>query len=131
NDATAPHPVGTNAVIWTATDIHGNSGTCTQQVIVVDNQAPTISCPADVTVNTDAGLCTASGVNLGVPASADDNCSVASVVNDAAASYAVGTNAVIWTVTDIHGNSATCTQQVIVVDNQAPTVSCPADVSVY
>jgi hypothetical protein len=130
NDAPGSYGVGTNAVVWTVTDIHGNSATCTQRVIVVDNEAPTISCPADVTVNTDAGLCSASGVNLGVPSSTNDNCGVASVTNDAPGSYGVGTNAVIWTVTDIHGNSATCTQRVIVVDNQPPTISCPANVSV-
>src|SRR5207253_3122112 len=112
NNGTEPYPVGTNAVVWTATDIHGNSATCTQRVIVVDNEAPTITCPADVTVSTDAGLCTASSVNLGVPASTNDNCAVASVTNSGTEPYPVGTNAVVWTVTDIHGNSATCTQRV-------------------
>jgi hypothetical protein len=121
---------GTNDVIWIVTDIHGNQSSCTQQVIVVDNQAPTISCPADVTVNTDSGLCTANGVNLGVPSATNDNCGVSTVVNNAAASYPVGTNAVVWTVTDIHGNQSACTQQVIVVDNQKPTISCPADITV-
>src|SRR5439155_3064217 len=106
--------------------IHGNSAACTQQVIVVDNQAPTISCPADVTVNVDAGQCTATNVFLGVPISTNDNCAVATVVNDAAPSYGVGTNLVVWTATDIHGNSTACTQRVIVVDNQAPTISWPA-----
>ena len=42
---------GNNAVVWTVTDIHGNSATCTQLVIVVDNEAPTITCPADITVS--------------------------------------------------------------------------------
>src|SRR5204862_7424774 len=113
NNAPVTFAVGTNAVIWTATDIHGNSATCTQRVIVVDNHAPTISCPADVLVNADAGQCTATNVLLGVPGSTNDNCGVASVVNDGTAPYTVGTNAVVWTVTDVHGNSATCTQRVI------------------
>ncbi|HVM59820.1 MAG TPA: HYR domain-containing protein [Verrucomicrobiae bacterium] len=129
NNAPASYPVGTNNVIWTVTDIHGNSATCTQKVIVVDNQNPAISCPPTVTVNTDNGLCTASGVNLGVPSVTSDNCGIGTVVNNAPASYPVGTNNVIWTVTDIHGNSATCTQTVIVVDNQAPTITCPADIT--
>src|SRR5207247_130173 len=87
--------------------------------------APTISCPADVTVNADAGLCSASEVALGVPASTNDNCGVSTVVNDANEPYPVGTNEVVWTVTDVHGNSSSCTQKVIVVDNQAP--NCPGN----
>src|SRR5204862_82808 len=97
NDATESYPIGTNAVIWTVTDIHGHSATCTQQVIVVDNQPPTISCPADVTVNADAGQCAATNVFLGVPSGTNDNCAVSSVVNTAPVSYPVGTNAVVWT----------------------------------
>ena len=36
NDGNGPYPVGTNMVVWTVTDIYGNSSTCTQTVIVVD-----------------------------------------------------------------------------------------------
>jgi hypothetical protein len=126
----ATFPKGATTVSCTATDAVGNtSSPCNFSVTVTDNQAPTISCPADVTVNADPGECTASGVALGDPSSTNDNCGVASVVNDALASYPVGTNTVVWTATDVNGNSATCTQTVIVVDNQAPTISCPADVT--
>ena len=37
---------------------------CTQTVTVEDNEVPSITCPSDLTVDTDAGLCTASGVTL-------------------------------------------------------------------
>src|SRR5207249_252026 len=127
NDPPASYPVGTNFVVWTATDIHGHVGSCTQEVIVVDSEPPSISCPAAVTVNTDAGQCTATNVALGGPVTRD-NCAVASVANDTAASYPVGTNAVVWTVTDIHGHGRSCTQEVIVVDNEPPTISCPVDI---
>src|SRR5204863_6912876 len=86
---------------------------------VVDSEAPSISCPAPVTVSAEAGQCTDTNVALGSPATSD-NCAVASVVNDAPASYPVGTNAVVWTVTDIHGNASSCSQQVIVVDSDPP-----------
>src|SRR5207247_10782245 len=128
NNGTEPYAVGTNAVVWTVTDIHNNQSTCTQQVIVVDNQAPSITCPADVSVSADAGQCSASGVALGTPASTNDNCAVATVVNNGTEPYAVGTNLVVWTVTDIHNNQSTCTQQVIVVDNQAPSITCPTNI---
>uniref|UniRef100_UPI001F58315C HYR domain-containing protein n=1 Tax=Aestuariivivens marinum TaxID=2913555 RepID=UPI001F58315C len=85
----ATFPLGTTSVTWTITDGSGNTATCEQIVTVTDNQNPTITCPADVSVNADAGLCTASGVNLGTPVT-DDNCSVASVTNDAVEPFALG-----------------------------------------
>jgi len=73
NNAPSLFPVGTNTVIWTVTDSHGNSATCPQTVIVNDTQLPTISCPALVTVSASAGLCAATNVALGTPTVAD-NC---------------------------------------------------------
>ncbi|MBL0315846.1 MAG: HYR domain-containing protein, partial [Flavobacteriales bacterium] len=103
NDAPASFPVGSTNVVWTVVDINGNSATCTQVVTVLDNQLPTITCPGDVTVNADDAACAATGVDLGSPITAD-NCSVASVTNNAPASYPVGTTNVVWTVTDANGN---------------------------
>src|SRR5205823_861790 len=73
SNAPAQFPVGTNLVTWTATDSSGNSANCQQRVIVRDAQAPAITCPADVTVNANAGSCFATGVALGNP-TASDNC---------------------------------------------------------
>jgi len=129
NDAPASYPVGTTIVTWTATDIHGNTATATQDVVVTDNQNPTITAPATVNVNADNGSCAATNVTLG-DATTADNCGVASVTNDAPASYPVGTTTVTWTVTDIHGNTATATQEVVVTDNQNPTITAPATVNV-
>jgi len=85
-------------------------------------------------VGSDAGICGAS-VNIG-SASATDNCGIASIINDHASSdYPVGVTEVVWTATDIHGNSSTCTQSVKVNDTEAPvisgvaadeTIECPA-----
>ncbi|HEY9178642.1 MAG TPA: HYR domain-containing protein [Flavipsychrobacter sp.] len=123
NDGLASYPVGTTTVNWTVTDIHGNTNSTTQTVTVIDNQNPTIACPADVTVNADNGSCAVANVILGTPTTGD-NCGVQGTSNNGLSSYPVGTTAVTWTVTDIHGNTATCTQNVTVVDNQAPIVSC-------
>ena len=122
-------PVGTNTVTCSATDACGNSTNCTFTVTVTDTEAPVITCPATVTVNTDPGLCSASSVALGT-ASATDNCAVASITNDAPVSFPVGTNYVVWTAADIHGNSSTCTQQVVVVDTEPPTANCPVNIVV-
>ncbi len=128
NNAPATFPVGTTTVIWTVNDIHGNSATCQQTVTVTDNELPTITCPANVSVNNDPGKCYAT-VTLAQPVTSD-NCGVSSVTNNAPPTFPVGTTTVIWTVTDIHGNSNTCQQTVTVTDNELPTITCPANISV-
>lgn len=129
NNAPAAFALGTTTVIWTVTDGSGNTATCTQTVTVTDNILPTITCPADVTVSAAAGTCTATGVALGTPVTAD-NCSVASVTNNAPSVYGLGTTTVTWTVVDGSGNVATCTQTVTVTDTQLPTIACPTNVTV-
>ncbi|WP_242158526.1 HYR domain-containing protein, partial [Aestuariivivens sediminis] len=119
----ATFPLGTTSVTWTITDGAGNTATCNFDVVVIDNEDPTITCPANVSVSADAGLCTASGVNLGTPVT-DDNCSVASVTNDAVEPFALGDTIVTWTVTDGSGNSVTCEQTVTVTDDEDPTITC-------
>ena len=111
----ATFPVGTTNVVWTAIDSSGNPTSCNYDVVVVDNQPPTITCPADVTVYMNTG-CTATGVDLGVPVTAD-NCSVFSVANNGLVAYPEFTTVVTWTVTDASGNTATCTQNVTVLRN--------------
>ena len=129
NNAPGLYPVGDTIVTWTVTDIHGNSNTCDQRVTVTDDEAPAITCPADVSVGTDAGLCLASGVALGTPTTSD-NCGVDTVSSNAPTLFLVGDTIVTWTVTDIHGNSNTCDQTVTVTDDELPAITCPADVSV-
>jgi hypothetical protein len=87
-------------------------------VIVRDITAPTIICPVNVTVSANAGS-TATNVVLGSPVTGD-NCSVASVGNNAPAAYPLGTTVVTWTVTDGSGNTAACAQSVTVVPASLP-----------
>ena len=93
-----------------------------------DKEDPTITCPSDITVDTDTGLCTASGVSLGASAETDD-CSV-TVSNDGSEPYDLGTTTIVWTATDGSGNTATCIQVVTVEDNEDPTITCPSDITV-
>jgi len=129
NDAPANFPLGDTVVTWTVTDDSNNTQTATQTITVDDNQKPSISAPANKTVNTDTNNCTASGVNLGSPTT-NDNCGVASVTNDAPANFPLGNTVVTWTVTDDSNNTLTATQTVTVNDNQKPSISAPANKTV-
>ena len=126
NDAPTAYPLGTTNVIWTVTDNSGNTATCTQQVLVQDNENPQINCGSAITIFTDPGFCTASSSGL-TPPGAVDNCGIAGVVNNAPANLALGNNLIQWTALDNANNSAQCTQTIIVVDNEMPTITCPAD----
>jgi len=134
--------LGTTTVTWTATDVNGNSSTCSFNVLVVDNQNPIItSCGAvgNQTVVSDAGECNFTQTGTGWNASATDNCSVGSIIYTLTGAttgtgtslqgvdFNLGTTTVLWTVTDGSGNTATCTFNVTVQDTQLPAItSCGA-----
>ncbi len=102
-------------------------------VTVVDGTPPIITCPANITANTQPQSC---GQNLfmGTP-NAFDNCdNFVSVSNNYSPSsipfFPVGTTIVTWTGVDNYGNTATCTQTIQVFDNILPNISCPTSVTV-
>jgi gliding motility-associated-like protein len=106
----------------TVTNASGCSATSLPiSVFIGDNTNPVISAPANITMAPNFG-CDAIGVNLGAP-TATDNCSVATVSNNAPAIYPLGLTTVTWTVVDGSGNTSTATQLVNVVDNILPTVN--------
>lgn len=123
----APYPKGTTIITWTATDASNNSSSCTQTITVNDAEPPTISCPADITTNSEPGTC-AAHVNPGT-ATASDNCGTTTVTGTRSDNrpltdtYPVGTTTITWTATDGSGNQSSCTQTVTVVDNEAPTIT--------
>ena len=125
-------PVGTTTVTYTALDIHGNSSTASFNVTVTDDEVPSISgMPANITQAADNGACT-TAVTWTEPTAAD-NCALASLTSDIApgTTFFLGTTTVTYTATDIYGNSSTATFNVIVVDDQDPTISgTPANITV-
>lgn len=66
--------VGANTVTLTVTDVNGNSSTATATVTIVDNTPPSITAPANIIIPAGTN-CTATGINLGTPVTAD-NCAV-------------------------------------------------------
>jgi hypothetical protein len=124
-------PVGDTTVTYTATDRSGNTANDQQVVTVIDNTAPVISCPANVTQNTDPGLCSAL-VNPGT-ATATDNCDSNPTIQGTRsdnlplnAPYPKGTTTITWTATDHASptnNQSSCTQTITVEDHEAPVIT--------
>ncbi|MCA1593802.1 MAG: HYR domain-containing protein [Acidobacteria bacterium] len=101
---------------YTASDTH-NSASATQTITVIDNVAPVISCPSNITIALPLNsTATAMPVSYS-PATATDNCDGAVSITYSSASgatYPLGTTTVSVTATDAVGNTASCRQLVIV-----------------
>ncbi|WP_339917429.1 HYR domain-containing protein, partial [Yeosuana marina] len=125
--AGAIFPQGTTLVTWTASQtVDGTVYTndCSLYVFVNDIEDPQITAPADITVNTNSG-CYATGVNLGTPITSDNCSGVIDVWNNQVdLIFGIGTTTVTWYAEDVHGNIASATQTVTVVDDDAPTFNC-------
>ena len=111
----ATFPLGVTTNTFEVTDGSGNSASCSFTITVTDNQAPTITCPNNITVDTDAGLCTASGLSLG-NALVADNCNGSIVpTHNGSEPYIRGINNITWSADDGNGNISTCLQTVTVL----------------
>ncbi len=125
-------PAGPTTVEFTATDAFGNTSTCSYVITVVDELDPEITCPGDIAIDTDPGVCDAI-VTYDAPI-VSDNCSVASVIMTeglaSGSTFPSGETTVTYLVTDISGNTATCSFTVTVTDNEDPQVICPSDITV-
>src|SRR6185369_8070766 len=132
-------PVGTNPVNVTS---ELNEGSCSFNVIVTTIAPPTISCPADVTVNVAVGETSATvnpGTPMTVPATgvtvtferSDDDDDPDTQQKPLTDPYPVGTTNITWTVKDASDRTATCQQRIVVQVENRPnlTISCPATVN--
>lgn len=137
-------PVGVTTNTFRATDIAGNTSTCSFTVTVVDNQAPALACPASIVRPTDPNVCTAT---FTPPAPTfSDNCAVTSLTwvmtgATTGSSAASGINTVpstafgltgttgqgittiTYTAKDAAGNTTVCSFTVTVNDASIPVIS--------
>ncbi len=119
-------PVGTTTV--TCTTQSGPS--CSFTVTVNDTQAPTITCPANITKSNDADQCGA--VVTYPPPTVSDNCpgvGTPSCTPPSGSFFPKGTTPVNCTVTDASGNPGNCSFNVTVNDTQPPSLMCPMNIS--
>ncbi|MEO5906355.1 MAG: HYR domain-containing protein, partial [Saprospiraceae bacterium] len=114
---------GVNIVQLTVVDFAGNTATCTATVTVLTS--PPVALCQNITVSLDdAGTVTISAdqINNG----SFDDCGIDTItVNPSTFDCDdIGTNIVTLTVTDISGNTSTCTAVVTVEDNTPPIALC-------
>ncbi len=124
-------PAGPTTVEFTAMDAFGNTATCSYVITVVDELDPEITCPGNIAIDTDPGVCEA--IVLYDAPITSDNCAVASVVMTeglaSGSAFEPGETTVTYVVTDISGNTASCSFTVTVTDNENPEITCPTDIT--
>jgi hypothetical protein len=108
---------------WTATDGCGNASSCVQKIDVVDTTPPTLTCPADVTIECDQST---DPSNTG-SATATDNCDANPLIaySDAETPGHCPQEKTIsrtWSATDACGNRSSCVQTINVVDRTPPAI---------
>ncbi|HHG83256.1 MAG TPA: HYR domain-containing protein, partial [Bacteroidetes bacterium] len=124
NTAFACADVGPNTVTLTVTDNNSNVATCNATVTVMDTVPPMAICQ-NLTLHLNSmgtASLTAAMVNNG----SSDACGIAGMmVSDTILGCAqIGSNAVILTVADNNGNTATCTATITVMDTIPPLAIC-------
>ena len=129
--------LGTTTVTYTATDGSGNILTCSFEVTI--NGAVTIDCPMSDSINVDPGLCTAVVNSIPVTilsgsALVDSiyyeltGATTGSGTPDASGTtFNLGQTTVTYTVVDDMNNNIVCSFVITIVDNEAPSLSCPND----
>lgn len=119
-DAPAIFPLGSTIVTFAAVDSALNSDSCQATVLVEDQTPPSITCPENITVETEnaAGV-PATNAQIaaflaGVTATDGIDGSEVAFANTAPTQFAVGETVVTFTATDKSGNSRSCMATVTV-----------------
>jgi hypothetical protein len=121
-------PIGETTVTCTATDAHTNTATATFLVSVVDETAPDVTVPADITVEGNV----LGGAKVDFAASATDAVSGALDVMctpPAGSVFPVGETTVDCSATDDAGNEGTASFLVTVTDETPPDLTVPGTVT--
>ncbi|WP_052518292.1 kelch repeat-containing protein [Archangium violaceum] len=122
-----PYTVGTQRVRLTCTDSRGLSSWCEASVTVKDEVAPVITCPGEVPEQ----VCREGGAPVSYETSAQDNCGAVTTTcyPGSGATFPPGTTQAQCTAIDASGNQARCFFPVTVVDDEPPTLECPASIT--
>src|SRR5690606_38352618 len=119
--------VGTYTVTYNAMDADGNMAIeVTRDINIVDTTNPEIICASDITVSNDIGNCSAI-VNF-TPPIGTDSCPNAVTTQTtglpSGSAFPIGTTTNTYVVSDVSGNTATCSFDITVIDTEVPTTIC-------
>ena len=122
-------PLGTTVVACSATDSEGNTGGASFNVTVQDTTPPTLTPPADVTV--EVGGAAGAAVDYSGASASDsvDGALVPDCVPTSGSTFPLGTTVVTCTAIDNAGNTGSASFNIIVQDTAAPDVTVPADLT--
>ncbi|MEL6925437.1 MAG: HYR domain-containing protein, partial [Bacteroidota bacterium] len=135
--------VGTTTITFTINDGSTGDVSCEIEVEVVDNEAPTLVCPADVSKNVTTGQCywEATGADI-VPTTQSDNCSATLEFSLDGGSrqsgtvdgvqFPIGTTTVTYYLSDGVNAEQSCSFDVTVTDDEGPssfTCSAPSPIA--
>lgn len=146
-DSTLYFEAGMHDIVYTTVDDCGNVSTFSQVIEVIDNTPPDwAECPMNVVETNETGLCDRN-VEWVHPVPSDncqlDTASVALAIVDEAgdtitptfsynvaswgqtvqAEFPLGLSSIVYSITDLSGNAATCSFTVQVDDDEAPTAA--------
>ncbi|TVR81721.1 MAG: HYR domain-containing protein [Saprospirales bacterium] len=120
---------GTVAVTIEFTDSSGNTGSCDFDVIVIDTIAPSLTCPATITLDLGSNCSTTLADYTGA-AIVNDACDSVFVMTQSPPNgtiiFGSGTQTVTITAEDASGNIGSCSFSVVTQDITPPVVSCPS-----
>ncbi len=121
---------GTTTIIMSTADESGNAGSCTFDVILVDNTNPTAVCQNINAYLDGAGTVTINAADL--DGGSTDNCATLtfSASQTTFTCADLGPNNVTLTVTDGNSNTDNCTAVVTVIDTISPVANC-ANITAY
>ena len=119
--------VGDYTVTYTVSDKATNAATpVIRMVTVTDTAAPTITAPADITLEATDTLTPLGRTHYGTATSTDDT---ADITDDAPPVFPLGDTTITWTATDKSTNEMMATQVVTVVDTTKPDITAPENIT--
>jgi hypothetical protein len=113
-----------------ATDQYGNTASCSFTITLADNTPPTIDCPGDQLVTIDQN-CQYIVPDFSTLVTITDECDNNPTINQTpqAGITLNGFHTVTIIATDANGNEASCSFEMGPLDAEAPSITCPSDLS--
>ncbi|XP_072177721.1 hyalin-like [Diadema setosum] len=125
--------IGKTNVTYRGTDAAGNSDECVISVRVIDNENPMITCPNSTTATTQPGL-PSREISWNEPSATDNSGNVTVCLLGPTVSggnFSIGSTTVTYRVEDPSGNSAQCSFDVHIKDEERPVIEgCPGSLAV-